>query len=276
MSHLSAVEIAERRIGKPGEALYSGRAKAVLERSWMAFKSATWMIVLSGFVEPLLNLGVFGYGVGSFIGDITLENGQTVSYASFVVPGLLATAAMMGAIMDSTWNIYWKIHEARLYNAMLSTSLGPLDVALGEIAWALGRGFLYSSAFMIVVTPLGLIESWWALLAIPAGAVIGFGFAAIGMAITSYMSSFQHLNWINAALLPLTLFSGSFFPLSILPGWLEAIMRWSPLTQGIDLMRALTLGTVDASMFIHVAYFAVFVSVGLYFSTRRLNALFMK
>jgi lipooligosaccharide transport system permease protein len=161
MNQLTAVEIAERRIGKPGEALYSGRAKAVLERSWMAFKSATWMIVLSGFVEPLLNLGVFGYGVGSFIGDITLENGLTVSYASFVVPGLLATAAMMGAIMDSTWNIYWKIHEARLYNAMLSTSLGPLDVALGEIAWALGRGFLYSTAFMIVVTCNPCWRSYW-------------------------------------------------------------------------------------------------------------------
>lgn len=276
MSLLSAVAIAEQRIGKPGESIYSGRSRSVLERSWIAFKSATWLVVLSGFVEPLLNLAVFGFGVGSFIGDITLENGNTVSYASFVVPGLLASAAMMGAIMDSTWNIFFKIHESRLYHAMLATSLGPMDVALGEIAWALGRGLMYSSAFMIVVTPLGLIESWWALLAIPAGAVIGFGFAAIGMALTSYMSSFQHLNWINVALLPMTLFSGSFFPLSILPNWLEAIMRWTPLTQGIDLMRSLTLGTVDASIFIHIAYFAVFVTGGLYFTTRRLNALFMK
>ena len=276
MSLLSAVAISEQRIGKPGEGIYAGRSRAVLERSWIAFKSATWLVVLSGFVEPLLNLAVFGYGVGGFIGDITLDNGKTVSYASFVVPGLLASAAMMGAIMDSTWNIYFKIHESRLYHAMLATSLGPMDVALGEIGWALGRGLMYSSAFMIVVTPLGLIESWWAVLAIPAGAVIGFGFAAIGMALTSYMSSFQHLNWINVALLPMTLFSGSFFPLSILPNWLEAIMRWTPLTQGIDLMRSLTLGTVDISMLVHVAYFAVFVAGGLYFTTRRLNALFMK
>ena len=276
MSLLSAVAISEQRIGKPGEGIYAGRSRAVLERSWIAFKSATWLVVLSGFVEPLLNLAVFGYGVGGFIGDITLDNGKTVSYASFVVPGLLASAAMLGAIMDSTWNIYFKIHESRLYHAMLATSLGPMDVALGEIGWALGRGLMYSSAFMIVVTPLGLIESWWAVLAIPAGAVIGFGFAAIGMALTSYMSSFQHLNWINVALLPMTLFSGSFFPLSILPNWLEAIMRWTPLTQGIDLMRSLTLGTVDISMLVHVAYFAVFVAGGLYFTTRRLNALFMK
>jgi lipooligosaccharide transport system permease protein len=183
---------------------------------------------------------------------------------------------MMGAIMDSTWNIYFKIHEQRLFHAMLATSLGPMDVALGEIAWALGRGLMYSTAFMIVVTPLGLVESWWALLAVPAGAVIGFGFAAIGMALTSYMKSYQHLSWINIALLPITLFSGSFFPLSILPNWLANIMYWTPLTQGIELMRALTLGTVDASIFVHLIYFAVFVACGLYFTTRRLNALFMK
>ena len=276
MSFLSAVAIADKRSGKPGESIYAGRSRAVLERSWIAFKSSTWMVVLSGFVEPLLNLVVFGYGVGHFIGKIELANGTSVDYAAFVVPGLLASAAMMGAVMDSTWNVFFKIHESRLYHAMLATSLGPMDVALGEIAWALLRGVLYSTAFMIVVTPLGLIKSWWGLLAIPAGAVIGFGFAAIGMACTSYMTNFQQIGMVNIILLPVTLFSGSFFPLSILPSWLENIVKWTPLTQGIDLMRMLTLGTVDSGIFIHIAYFAVFVAGGLYFTTRRLNALFMK
>jgi lipooligosaccharide transport system permease protein len=276
MSFLSAIAIAEKRIGKRGEGVYSGRARVVLERSWIQFKSSAWMVVASGFIEPLLNLVVFGYGVGKFIGEIKLDDGQMVSYASFVVPGLLASAAMMGAIMDATWNVFFKIHESRLYHAMLATSLGPLDVALGEISWALLRGALYSSAFMVVVTPLGLIKSWWGLLAIPAGAVIGFGFAAIGMACTSYMTSFQHMGLINIVLLPITLFSGSFFPLSILPSWIANIVRWTPLTQGIDLMRMLTLGTIDSLIFIHLAYFSVFIAGGLYFTTRRLNALFMK
>ena len=276
MSFLSAVAIAEKRIGRKGEGVYSGRSRVVLERSWIQFKSSAWLVVLSGFIEPLLNLVVFGFGVGQFIGDIKLENGVSVSYASFVVPGLLASAAMMGAIMDATWNVFFKIHESRLYHAMLATSLGPMDVALGEISWALLRGALYSTAFMAVVTPLGLIKSWWGILAIPAGALVGFGFAAIGMACTSYMTSFQHMGLINIVLLPITLFSGSFFPLSLLPGWLEAIIRWTPLTQGIDLMRMLTLGTVDASIFIHLIYFALFIAGGLFFTTKRLNALFMK
>jgi lipooligosaccharide transport system permease protein len=276
MSLLSAIAIAEKRRGMPAEGIYSGRAHVVLERSWLQFKSSAWMVVLSGFIEPLLNLVVFGFGVGNFIGNIELSNGTSVSYAAFVVPGLLASAAMMGAVMDATWNVFFKIHESRLYHAMLATSLGPMDVALGEIAWALLRGALYSTAFMAVVTPLGLIKSWWGLLAVPAGALIGFGFAAIGMALTSYMTSFQHMGLINIVLLPITLFSGSFFPLSILPHWLSNIVKWTPLTQGIDLMRMLTLGTIDSSILIHVIYFSLFIAAGLYFTTRRLNALFMK
>lgn len=276
MSFLSAIAIAESRKGKPAEGLYSGRARAVLERSWIAFKSSTWMVVISGFIEPLLNLIVFGFGVGHFIGTIELPNGKVVSYAAFIVPGLLASSAMMGAILDSTWNVFFKMHEAKLYNAMLATSLGPMDVALGEISWALLRGALYSTSFMIVVTPLGLIKSWWGILAIPIGVVIGFSFAAIGMAATSYMTSFQQLGLINIFVLPITLFSGSFFPLSILPHWLEAIMRWTPLTQGIELMRMCTLGTVDGTIFVHLLYFAGFITLGVFFTTRRLNALFMK
>jgi lipooligosaccharide transport system permease protein len=276
MSFLTAVAIAEKRKGKFAEKYYAGRSRVVLQRSWITFKSSTYLVVLSGFMEPLLNLAVFGFGVGQFVGDITLADGRSISYASFIVPGLLATSAMMGAVMDSTWNVYFKMHESRLYQAMLSTSLGPMDVALGEIAWALLRGALYSTSFMIVVTPLGLVHSWWGLLTIPAGVIIGFGFASLGMAATSYIKGFQQLNLINIVLMPLTLFSGSFFPLSVLPDWLALIIRWTPLSQGIEMMRMCTLGTIDSGILIHVAYFAIFIAGGLYLTTRRLNALFMK
>ena len=276
MTFLTAVAIAEKRKGKFAEKHYAGRSRVVLQRSWITFKSSTYLVVLSGFMEPLLNLAVFGFGVGQFVGDITLADGRSISYASFIVPGLLATSAMMGAVMDSTWNVYFKMHESRLYQAMLSTSLGPMDVALGEIAWALLRGALYSTSFMIVVTPLGLVHSWWGLLTIPAGVIIGFGFASLGMAATSYIKGFQQLNLINIVLMPLTLFSGSFFPLSVLPDWLALIIRWTPLSQGIEMMRMCTLGTINSGIFMHVAYFAIFIAGGLYLTTRRLNALFMK
>jgi lipooligosaccharide transport system permease protein len=137
----SAVAIAERRRNKLGRAVYSGRSRVALERNLLAFRSSNWIIVLSGFVEPLFYLMAFGFGIGKLIGGITDGSGHPVSYAAFIAPALLATSAMNGAIYDSTWNVFFKMHFAKLYETMLATSLGPLDVAIGEISWALRTWF---------------------------------------------------------------------------------------------------------------------------------------
>ena len=173
----AAVAIAEARMGKPGEKYYSGRSRAIMERAYIAFKSSTWMIVISGFVEPVLFLLSFGYGLKDLVGDITIA-GQPIGYVAFIAPALLATSAMNGAIYDSTMNVFFKLNHERIYHGMLSTSLGPMDVALGEISWALLRGFSYAVGFMALVTPLGLIPSAWGILAIPAAVLIAFGFAS--------------------------------------------------------------------------------------------------
>lgn len=213
----TAVAIAESRIGKTGESIYSGRSRAVLQRSYLAFRSSAWIVVLTGFLEPVLYLFSFGYGVGKLIGDIQIAPNHFVSYAAFIAPALLATSAMNGAIYDATWNVFFKMKFDRVYQGMLATSLGPLDVALGEIGWALLRGVVYSIAFMSIVGGLGLITTPWALLAIPAASLIAFGFAAVGMAVTTYLKSFEQMNIINVVLLPMFLFSGSFYPLRFIP-----------------------------------------------------------
>ena len=174
----SAIAIAERRRGKLGAALYSGRPQSVLMRNFYALKSSTWLVVLSGFVEPVFYLLAFGVGLGRVIGNITDASGNPVSYAAYIAPALLATSAMNGAIYDSTWNVFFKMHFGKIYQAMLSTSLGPLDVAMGEIGWALLRGFVYACGFTIVVGSMGLIPSIWGLLAIPAAVLIAFGSGA--------------------------------------------------------------------------------------------------
>lgn len=272
----TAVAIAERRSGKLGDKYYAGRSHAVLERSFIAFKSSTWVVIVTGFVEPVLYLLSFGYGVGKFIGNIDSGAGGIVSYAAFIAPGLLATSAMNGAIYDSTWNVFFKLRESRLYHGMLATSLGPLDVALGEIAWALLRGLVYAMGFMAVVAPLGLIPSWWGILAVPAAVLIAFGFAALGMAITSYFTTFQQMNFINIALLPMFLFSGSFYPLTVFSGWVQGVIKALPLWQAISLVRGLTLGVINIGLLSHVLYFLVMIAGGLFFTTRRLNVLFMR
>jgi lipooligosaccharide transport system permease protein len=271
----TAVAIAEARIGKPGEKYYSGRSRAIMERAYIAFKSSTWMIVVSGFVEPVLFLLSFGYGLKDLVGDITVA-GQPIGYVAFITPALLATSAMNGAIYDSTMNVYFKLKHDRIYHGMLATSLGPMDVALGEISWALLRGLSYAIGFMAIVTPLGLIPSAWGILAIPAAVLIAFGFASFGMAVTSYMKSWQQLEIVNVVLLPMFLFSGSFYPLSVFPEWLQTVIRLFPLAHAIDLVRGLTLGNISWALVGHAMYFVVMIVVGLFFTTKRLNALFMR
>ena len=272
----AAVAIAERQANRMGAKHYAGRSHVILERSLVALKSSNWFPVVSGFLEPLLYLFSFGYGVGTLIGDIQVSNGQVVSYAMFIAPGLLATSAMNGAIYDSTWNVYFKLHEGKIYHGMLATSLGPLDVALGEILTALLRGFAYAVGFMAVATPMGLIPSWWGVLAIPAAVLIAFGFASIGMAITSYFKSYQQMGLINISLLPIFLFSGSFYPLSVFPDWAQIVIKILPLWHAIEMIRNLTLGIINFSLLGHIAYFLVMIVVGLFFTTKRLNALFMR
>ncbi len=271
-----AVAIAEKRSKRPGASVYSGRATVMIERALYAAKSSNWLIIISGFVEPVLYLMAFGFGIGQLIGDIQDGSGNPVSYAAYIAPALLATSAMNGALYDATWNVFFKMHSGKIYQVMLSSSLGPMDVALGEISWALLRGAAYSIGFMAIVTPLGLVTSAWGLLAIPAATLIAFGFASVGMAITSYMKNFQQMNWINFFLLPMFLFSGTFFPVSVYPDWIEVIVKALPLWQGVDLVRSLMLGVIDLSVLGHIAYFVVMIALGLSFTTVRLKALFMR
>lgn len=271
-----AVRIAESKVNALGAHMYSRRARAMLERGWLAFKGHNWTVVVSGFVEPIFYLAAFGFGIGQLIGGITDGNGNQVSYAQYIAPALLATSAMNGAIYDSTWNVYFKMHHGKVYQSMMATSLGPLDVAIGEISWALLRGFAYAVGFMIVVTPLGMIPSWWGILAVPAAVLVAFGFASIGMGITSYMKSFQQLEWVTFTLMPMFLFSGTFFPLNTYPEWLQTIVQAFPLWQAVELIRGLTFGQLSWALLGHAVYFMVAIMFGLVFTTKRLTALFMR
>lgn len=260
---------------RPLRALYAGNARSVMQRGWRATRTSNSLIVVSGFFEPIFYLLSMGLGLGALIGTITTESGQQVPYAAFIAPALLAVAAMNGAIYDSTWSVFFKMQFAKLYEGMLSTSLGPLDVALGEISLALLRGALYATGFMVVMQALGLNLSWYALLALPAVLLIAFGFASVGMAVTSYMKTFQQMDWINFFLLPMFLFSATFYPLSVYPQGVQYVIQALPLWHGVELVRGLTTGVVDVGMLWHVLYYVVMILLGLVFTTRRLRVLFL-
>ena len=256
-------------------ALYAGNPGAVVQRGLVAARSSSWVVVLSGFFEPVFYLASMGLGLGALIGDVQTSTGMQVSYAAFIAPALLAVSAMNGAIYDSTWNVFFKLNYGKIYEGMLATSLGPLDVALGEIIYALLRGLLYASGFMIIMQLFGLNVAPTAILAIPAVLLIAFGFASVGMAVTSYMKAFQQMDWIALVMLPMFLFSATFFPITVYPEPVQWLVQAFPLWHGVELVRGLTTGALSSAMWIHIGYFLIMIALGLVFTTRRLRALFL-
>ena len=255
--------------------LYAGNARAVVGRGLLATRSTNWAIILTGVFEPIFYLLALGLGLGSYITGVTDAQGNVIPYAAFIAPALLAVSAMNGAIYDSTWNVFFKMHFGKLYQGMLATSLGPLDVALGEISLALLRGAAYGTTFLLVMTALGLNLSWTAILALPAILVIAFGFASLGMGITSYLKSFQQMEWVQFVMPPMFLFSATFYPLTVYPEPIQWFIQALPLWHGVELVRGLTTGALTPAMLLHLLYFLVMIAVGLVFTTRRLKALFL-
>ena len=257
-------------------ALYSRNVQAVVARGLMAAKSSTWLILVSGFFEPVLYLIAMGVGLGTIVGDVEGPGGQPISYAAYIAPALLAVSAMNGAVYDSTWNVFFKMNFAKLYQGMLYTSLGPLDVAMGEIFLALLRGLLYATGFTAVMGVMGLLTTFWAVLMIPASLLIAFGFASLGMGITSFMKTFQQMDWINFFMLPMFLFSATFYPLSVYPEGIQWLIQAMPLWHGVELLRQISVGAFSPATAVHIGYYLVMIVVGVALTTGRLRKLFLK
>ena len=259
--------LALRLLDRPG-----GRGRYLFERNVMSHRR-TWAIIVSGFFEPLFYLLALGYGLGGYVGDVVID-GEPIEYAAFVAPALLAASAFNGAFYDAT-NIFWKLRYQKVYDAVLATPLGPKDIASGETAFALFRGLIYAVGFFVLMLALGLIHSWWAVLALPATVFIGFAFAGAGIAAVTYMRSWQDFDILNLAVLPMFLFSATFFPLSTYPDWLEAVVQATPLYHAVSLLRGLTTGAVGAAQIVDVVYLAVLGLLGAWIAGRRISKLLL-
>jgi lipooligosaccharide transport system permease protein len=264
---LPAPMLAFRQLGGRG----SGH---LIERNARAYRH-TWLILVTGFFEPLFYLLSIGVGIGHLVG-VVLVNGHAVSFTSFVAPALLATSAMNGAIFDSTFNIFFKLKYAKVYDAVLATPMRTGDVAMGEIGWALIRGGLYACAFIVIMLAMGLVHSIWAVFAIPVALLIGFAFAGAGMAATTFMRSWQDFEYVTLTTLPMFLFSATFYPISVYPRAIQIVVDCTPLYQGIAVLRGLTLGYVGPSLLWHVLYLAVMGAVGLAIAGRRIGRLLLR
>jgi lipooligosaccharide transport system permease protein len=253
----------------------SRRSLRLVERNLFVYKHS-WLVLLSGFFEPLFYLLSIGFGLGALVGTVPGPSGQPIPYQLFVAPALLASSAMNGAIMESTFNFFFKLNYNKTFTSILSTPLSPGDVALGELTWALIRGGMYAIGFMAVMVVLGLVVSPWVVLAVPAALLVGFAFGAVGMAATSFMKTWQDFDLIQLVILPLFLFSATFYPIETYPEALRVVVQLTPLYQGVDLIRSLTVGAISPILLFHVAYLLVMGFAGLYVVSRRLDKLLLQ
>jgi len=252
----------------------AGLARVLVERNIMSSRHG-WVAILTGFVEPVLYLFSLGIGLGSLIRTVITDGGHQVPYAVFVAPALLASSAMNGAVFDATFNVFFKLKFAKLYDSVLATPMGPRDIALGEISWSLLRGAFYASAFLLVAWFAGVVTTPWALLAVPIAVLIAFAFAAMGMFLTTWMRSWMDFDYINLAIQPMFLFSATFFPLATYPPVAQWLVQATPLYHGVALERAVMLGEVTGGLLWHVAYLVVFGLVGLVGTARRIERLLL-
>jgi lipooligosaccharide transport system permease protein len=255
--------------------LFGSHHWRIVERNYLVYRHS-WFVFLTGMLEPILYLFSIGVGVGGLVGDFRLVDGSLVGYPAFVAPAMLASSAMNGALFDATYNIFFKLKYEKLYDAILATPLRPVDIARGEVVWAVLRGSFYSAAFIVIMVAMGLVESWWMVLALPATLLIGYAFAGAGLALTTWMRSWQDFEYVQLAIIPMFLFSATFFPLSTYPDAIEMIVRWTPLYQGVVLCREMSLGAMSVDSLIAAVYLALMGTVGLVVGGRRIGTLLLK
>jgi lipooligosaccharide transport system permease protein len=247
-------------------------ARRVVERNALAYRRM-WVTFVSSFLEPILYLLSVGIGVGALVGKLPGPGGHLLSYREFVAPGLLASSAMMGSIFDTTIAFFVKYKYLNTYDAMLATPISIADLSIGEVMWGLLRGTIYAAGFFAVMLAFGMLHSWWSLLCVPVTLLIGFAFAGVGLAATTFMRSWSDFDYVNGAVFPMFLFSAIFFPLSRYPDAVQTIVSWTPLYQGVALERSLMVGAVSAGLVVRAVYLAVMGAIGLRIAIGRLGKL---
>lgn len=248
------------------------RSARMVQRNLLVYRHL-WMVILSGFFEPLFYLLGIGVGLGTMIGQV-----DGIPYAAFVAPGLLAASCMNGAVSDGFYNVFFKLTHKRTYEGVLAAPMGVADIAFGEMLWALGRGSIYAAAFlgsilgMSRATGIPMIGSVWAVLALPGAVLVSAAFAAIALSITSFARRIQSFDVVSGLIvLPMFLLSGTFFPVSQFPAPMQWIVRVVPLYHAVELLRELTTGRVTPATAGHLAYLIVVGILAFGLAVRRLE-----
>ena len=242
---------------------------------WAVRWRRTWRgSVFTNFVLPVLYLLAMGVGLGGYVddGEATHLLGG-VDYLDFLAPGLLATTVFQNAFGASAWPVMSAIKWDKTYHAMLATPLRVRDILLGTLGFIAARLALTAAVFLLVLLVFGVVQSPWAVLALPAAVLVGMAHSTPCVAYTAWLereTGFVLL--FRLGVVPMFLFSGAFFPISQLPEPLQWLSRVMPLYHGVELVRGLVLGTADLVTDLgHVAYLGGWLLVGFWLADRLLS-----
>ncbi len=231
---------------------------------WLVQYRRAWRgTVITSVINPVFYLGALGVGLGSIVNK---SGGQAlgVPYLDFVAPGLLAAAGMQIASGDATWPVMASFRWTRQYFAMQATPLGVRDIFVGHQLYMASRIAATSAVYLGIIAAFGAVDSWLAVFALPAVVLLGLAFTVPTAAYAATQNSEgAFVPYNRFVIVPMFLFSGTFFPVSRLPLPLEWLAYATPLWHGVDLCRELTLGHLHPLRALgHVAYLLLFVVGG--------------
>ncbi|MTV49374.1 ABC transporter permease [Heliobacillus mobilis] len=223
--------------------------------AWRVFRrhlnvlKKTWLNnLMFNFIEPFLYLLAMGFGLGNLVQEV-----DGVSYLQFIGLGMIASSAMWAATFEATYGSFVRLHYQKTYHAMLATPATVADIVLGDLLFAALKSLIFGMVILFVVTGLGLVHSFWALLILPFMLIHGFFFATVALTFTSWCKHIDYFNYyITLFSTPMFLFSGIFFPLNTLPAWAQWFAWLNPLFHSVEVVRKLGLGRLEPVLLIHV------------------------
>ena len=250
--------------GATDERIHFSSVVRVMRRNFLSWKRFYRSSLVSALGDPLLFLFGIGWGLGRFVGDI-----DGVPYAQFVASGIVASSVMNVATFETTFSTFARMREQRTYEAIRSTPVSLTEIMGGDVLWACCKCLLTATVMTLVLWIAGLLRSPWAAALPLAGFLVGVPFGAIGMCVTSRAQSWDYFTYYFTFGVSLMFyFSGIFFPLSSMPGALQAIAWCLPLAHGVAITRALALGTLGPMLLLHAAVLLLYCVVAFRLAVR--------
>jgi lipooligosaccharide transport system permease protein len=253
------------------------RSRRMVQRNLLVYKH-TWMVIFTGFFEPVFFLLGIGFGIGALVSSV-----DGISYVSFVAPGLLAASCLNGAVTDGCFNIWFKLHFMKTYDGILATPMRVPDLAFGEMLWAVTRGSIYAGCFLLVLLLIGgitgrpVLLSPLAIFAFPAAVLAATSFSALFVCITTFVRKIEDFDTVvGLVVMPMFLFSGTFFPVARVPLIPRLVIELLPLYHGTAMLRQLTTGAVDGTLALHVGYLVILGVTAFVVAMRRLERALIK